>query len=171
MLQWIVDNKQWLFSGIGVTLVLGVFYVVRKLLSRKRNAPPQTESTPPPPEQVPVTAARPVAKLDLAKIRHDIESRPPYQRKQAIQNYIGLRFEFTGQLFSAEAKDEGKIQFCLHKSSGKYPLVIGVVIEKEYPELKVMHQGTKMTVQGNMADFDSFVVTIDNVVITNYASE
>ncbi len=112
-----------------------------------------------------------MARLDLAAIRNDIESRPPFQRKEARQNYIGLRFEFEGELFSAEPEDKHQIRFCLHKSSGEYPLVIGRVDEKEFPELKVMHQGTKVTVQGNLADFDSSVVRLSNVAIIAYEPE
>ena len=165
MLQWIADNKQWLFSGIGVTVILGVFYLVRRVYSRKNT---ESDCSHPTSSGTAATSAAPTCyNLDMVAIIQEIESRPPYQRKEARQNYIGLRFEFTGQLYSAESRDKGEIHFCLHKSSGEYPLVIGNVAEKDCPELKVVHQGTKVTVQGILANFDAHTVDIDNVVITN----
>jgi hypothetical protein len=35
MIDWILDNKEWLFSGIGVTLLGGVAYLIRNLFKRK----------------------------------------------------------------------------------------------------------------------------------------
>jgi len=31
MIQWIIDNKEWLFSGIGVTLLLGAGYILKSI--------------------------------------------------------------------------------------------------------------------------------------------
>jgi hypothetical protein len=184
MLQWIADNKQWLFSGIGVTLILGIFYLVRRLFNRKTNvllqstvAPPPAEQTPLQSivtpslaEQTPVAPIRPVIRLDIAAIEKEIESRPPYQRKEVRQNYIGLRFEFTGQLNSADPLDNGQIRIFLQKSPGQYPFVVGEVAENKYPELKVMHQGTKLTVQGTLTEFSSHVVRLNDIVIINYST-
>ena len=48
---------------------------------------------------------------------------------------------------------------------------MGKVVAATFPELKVMHQGTTVTVQGALKDFDSYTVSLDSVVITNYAVE
>lgn len=35
MIEWLLDNKQWLFSGIGVLFLSGLLEIIRKLNKRK----------------------------------------------------------------------------------------------------------------------------------------
>ena len=34
-IDWIVNNQEWIFSGIGVTVVLGVITLLRKIFGKK----------------------------------------------------------------------------------------------------------------------------------------
>ena len=35
VINWIIENKEWVFSGIGVTVLLGVITFFRKIFCRK----------------------------------------------------------------------------------------------------------------------------------------
>lgn len=37
IMDWIVSNQEWIFSGIGVTLLLGIIGFIRKRLTKKSN--------------------------------------------------------------------------------------------------------------------------------------
>jgi hypothetical protein len=34
MFQWIIENKEWVFSGIGVTILIGLFIVFRNIFGK-----------------------------------------------------------------------------------------------------------------------------------------
>jgi hypothetical protein len=38
MVAWLINNKEWLFSGIGITVVGGIGFVVKKIWTARKNA-------------------------------------------------------------------------------------------------------------------------------------
>jgi hypothetical protein len=62
LLGWLQENKQWLFSGIGVAMVIGIWKAVRSMMDRRRPSPVQETGqlsrTVPPTETVEDLAAR-----------------------------------------------------------------------------------------------------------------
>lgn len=40
MLQWLIENKEWIFSGVGVAVITGVIALVRRLFTH--NASPSS---------------------------------------------------------------------------------------------------------------------------------
>jgi hypothetical protein len=38
MVAWLINNKEWLFSGIGITIVGGIGFVVKKIWTARKNA-------------------------------------------------------------------------------------------------------------------------------------
>ncbi len=42
MLNWLSTNQEWVFSGVGVVIIAGVFAVIRHLISSKAHSPTST---------------------------------------------------------------------------------------------------------------------------------
>lgn len=42
IINWLVDNCEWVFSGIGVTILLGIITFIRKKVIRNRQDTAQT---------------------------------------------------------------------------------------------------------------------------------
>ena len=38
MIDWIIDNKEWIFSGFGVFVVSGFVWLIRYVLSRRKSS-------------------------------------------------------------------------------------------------------------------------------------
>ena len=168
MTKWILENKEWLFSGIGVTVLLGIVYLIRRA-TRRSQPIPQRESIPAPQSEAPSSPSpqpRKLVELDVPKIIQEIESLPPFQRDDARKHYIGVRFRFTGSLFSAKAQEKERIRIGLHSlNESHFPLVFGYVPAKDNPQLRIAHEGTKLTIEGELVDFDSYTASLDNIEI------
>jgi hypothetical protein len=171
MIKWIAENKEWLFSGVGITVFFGILYLIRRATRRSQppvepaltpaSRPPAPFSSPPEPKKL--------VELDIPKIIKEIESLPPFQRDDARKHYVGVRFRFTGTLFSAKAQDEGTIRICLESLSETHlPLVFGRVPVQDNPQLKIVHEGARVTIEGDLAELDSHSAGLENIKILSY---
>jgi hypothetical protein len=98
ILDWVWNNKEWIFSGIGVF----VLWVIWALLRRKsRKSESQAQQAQPSIAHVPSTRT-------IRDVLNDISSRPPYQQDQARTDYLGLRIQFSGQ-FSHLSRRENDV--------------------------------------------------------------
>jgi len=111
---WIWQNKEWLFSGAGISGLAVLLWVARILRARKATvyglpAPPSTLQVAPalqPPTSMQAQlphAPRPLGRFTTPTphdIKEQIRSVPPYQRRNAARAYEGLRVcwltEFSG---------------------------------------------------------------------------
>lgn len=174
MINWILENKEWLFSGIAVTTLVAIFFLVRKFMFGSKTTASQVDYSL---NQIPVSPPQTsvltkLVELDLLKISKEIESLPPYQLKDARKHYIGLRFRYTGRLLSAEKHDKGKIRFMLESLNlAGRPLIFGTVSEDKNPQIKIAHKGTRITIEGDLSDFDSSTAGIENIEILVYEEE
>lgn len=168
MIKWILENKEWLFSGAGISVLVGAFYIVRKFAGRKVSDTDLLDTkglfT-----RASKTGERPASNLDILTINREIDLLPPYQRKKARLDYIGIRVVFAGKLLNAYQNQKGQIEIGVQKSSGVYPVVVCEVGGNDYPELKVMHTGTPVTVEGDIRKLDDNFIRLDNVKVKRYA--
>ena len=163
-IKWIIENKDWLFSGAGLSFLGALYFLMRWLFSRK--APKTIQKVPEKKvEESKPEDSRSVTRLDFDKIKNDIKSLPPYQKEEVLEDYIGLRIEFTGPLTSADRKGKDRISFRLDEPSGFLLFVKGEVGENEYPEFKVMREETLVTVQGKIVRLDNIIMELENVVL------
>lgn len=171
MIKWILENKEWLFSGIGVTILFGVIYFIRRAARRSQSSTqpgiaPNLQS--PAPRSLRVEP-RKLVELDVHKIMESISSLPPFQRDDARKHYIGVRFRFTGALFSAEAEEEDRIRISLSSLNESHlPLIFGSVPAKDNSQLRIVHEGTKITIEGDLAIFDSYTASLNNIEILSH---
>jgi hypothetical protein len=70
MLDHVASNKEWIFSGVGFSVVAAIIFIVRSILNRHRSDGS--------------ISARPFP----AEIRRDIGKRSPVQHSEASQHYV-----------------------------------------------------------------------------------
>ena len=143
MINFIIGNKEWLFSGIGVVVILGIFTLIKKAIARKRvdsdksNKENKRKGSP---FKTPRQAFSYIEKL--------IDGAVPLQRDEIKKNFKGIEVEWDTYLDSA-SKEENLVR--LHLKIGAnlqnkdllYTIYCKVKLN-DYPQLGVLSQNTKI---------------------------
>ena len=162
-MNWIWNNKEWLFSGVGVLILLGLGRWLWKPLSQLFNHKPGPETARYdeqktshfPQVAVAESDSHPITNagnLSLANIIEDISQRPPYQRPDAQKNYIGLpvtwqlRFRNVAHLPSTKLHQ-------IHFVDEKWNSVTGSIDIDKYPVLKIARKDEYFRVSGKIINF------------------
>jgi hypothetical protein len=148
MFDYILRNKEWIFSGLGVSVLAAIIFLVRWTFSRQTAA--RLRSTRPLP----------------AKIIRDIQKRPPLQRSEASQHYAGLRVRWKVAFSSSHSKSDGSVRLML-LDRGHYPWIYADVSVDDYPEIKTFAEGTKLWVSGSIQSCDGNTITLSDAKVTN----
>lgn len=139
MFRWIAENKQWLFSGIGVTVIIGGIRVL--IWARSRGAAPsravdgvvQPAVSANVPEKTPTSPSG-------NEIAITVDQAPPFQRDQIGSNYVGLVVSWPVIVFSVLPSDHGRCIVTLAYGRETWGAKITVVVNiADYPRLKTAH--------------------------------
>jgi hypothetical protein len=107
-LDWIWQNRQWLFSGAGISILAFLLWIAKNLRASKMptyaaNVAPLKDGLLSPPSSEPVgklpSSSSPQAEISLGRftkptpheIKAAITSLPPFQRRAATRAYEGLK--------------------------------------------------------------------------------
>jgi hypothetical protein len=165
MLQYVAENKAWIFSGLGIFLLTCAFAFVRWLIKRRNTAKaPATPinlkvviESPPPPDS---TALVPTPVSPATVIRR-LEETPLLLREDVLRHFIGLPLEFTGELTSATKTSTGSIRLLIMKREA----VSCEVDSSQYPGLGLLKSGHIIHVRGEISAVMSSIVAVQNAVI------
>ncbi|MEQ1514524.1 MAG: hypothetical protein ABL934_17850 [Lysobacteraceae bacterium] len=172
MIDFLVKNKEWLFSGVGVVIMGLIFSVFRnRIFSPKaRIATPivQDISQPLPgnPDQLTPSATPQIKKtnsIELEEIVAALRESPPLQKSDLIKHYIGLTVQWETLLWSAEKSDGDNVLLTLHFGSQNLSLVHCSVLLSDYKELGVMKRNAPITVIGKISKVSTSSADLDNV--------
>jgi hypothetical protein len=176
---WIIQNKEWLFSGIAVA---GIGYIASLIFGRKKstdqdvrgkiegsmNSSPaavghivtQTVTynlagTNPAPIQEKEKKATSPRPRDILKA---IDSLPPFQRASAAQNYTGLKIcwftEFSSieRILFAENEQENHSVYLKVRGNERWDFVLVCcdIDLNKYPELKILHADHPIWLKGKI---------------------
>lgn len=166
MFDFIIQNKEWLFSGAGISVLTVVVLVTRQIVSRKRRMLPAVLATIEP-------AARPVEsspqnsisesyvtdspaylpKPTPIEIERELEKVTPFQKKAAEHSYIGLRIRWETRLLLAHPRGKAAVSLgCRYEGYSR--LVLIETRLDEYPFLKVATKGQAVIVYGTITGID-----------------
>jgi hypothetical protein len=168
--SWLAQNKEWLFSGVGAT-VLGVVFA---LMSRKRNAvqsePHQiivrveesSKSTSVAPASIPLVHVERITPITPAEIHNAIKDVPPLQKASVKQRFVGLKVEWDTQLKSADEK-AGVVRLYLGAADKTLFDIWCSVKYDDYRELGILPKGSLIRVYGEIEKADEWSVDLRNV--------
>jgi hypothetical protein len=180
ILELLIKNKEWLFSGIGIVLIVGLFSFFRKLinLQKKKSVPysdPQNlmviTVAPPSPAIIetkhtsysPPTNIIPLESLSPNEILRTIREAPLLQQDEVSKHYIGLTVTWEGTLSHAEKREKDTVR--MHISSSNES-VFFYINKDDYPGLGLLKRDAKLTVEGIIEEIEGYFILKDARIIS-----
>jgi hypothetical protein len=149
MLEWLVQNRQWVFSGVGLTVLAGVWYGVRRLLAALHAVRPAQL----PPFDQEKFRARPLP----SEVGKQVEAAPPFYREDRGREFEGLRVQWRLELRHAERKGDDTIGLILGEPGKLLRVSVHTRVPLDrYPDLKVAQPGTIIWVAGTISECSPF---------------
>ncbi len=178
MIKFIIKNKEWLFSGIGVIILLGIITLFKKIFFRKKDK--KSEETKPQEITIHLSPSGESSKADesslipiekisplsFSQIQKAIGEAPPLQRDDIKKNLKGIKVVWDCYLKGASKLNNDIISLWLWDSNevDKHLSTIWCKVSlNDYRELGIMPEGTKIRVQGEIARVDQFDIELVNV--------
>ncbi len=175
MIDFILQNKEWLFSGVGISVVLGIIAISKKMLHGKRDKDRTNEvvihlsasreminST----DQKNVISIERLRTISFKEIENAIKTAPPLQRDEVKKNFTGIKVGWDTYLKGASKEDESIVS--LRLSPGPDPLDSLYTIScrvslQDYRELGILPEGSRIRIHGEIASADRFDIELINV--------
>lgn len=176
MIDWLLNNMEWLFSGVGGVIGLALISRFFPANSERMRVPivvrekqPTAHANNSERSLLPVAVER-VAEITPSEIKESIRNASYLQRKSVASKYIGLRIEWETELASAEEKEKDALMSLLlrHKTTGDgQPMYVSCNVRLEdYKELAVAQRGAHIRVDGNIESADETFVKLTNAKLT-----
>jgi len=158
MLKWILNNKEWLFSGVGIFIIAGLYGFLKSKTNFKLAAHTNTNANlkaDPDLNLESENLTNPIS-VTAKYIRKQINLLPPFQQKDAIKHYIGLTIDWEMNFHTAEQNDGdiAHVTLVIDKE-GRPDFASCDVKLSQYPELKVMQEGKKIRVKAKIKSINS----------------
>jgi hypothetical protein len=167
MIEWVIKNKEWLFSGVGIAILVGVWRLISYLRSKKE--PPCPTQFAIIPTQTPVTKElegrkeltratreeRRKSVVALEDINKMLDDTPPLQLENAKKHYLGIRVKCNttlGHVRKVEDKDD-LVTVLLVSEKGNHLISTAVPLSK-YPELALLRKNHKVATEGTISGID-----------------
>lgn len=157
MLKWLLNNKEWLFSGCGIVILVFLFHFITRYLRKRKLATisVKEQSLAEIIEGSPVKISEIKRDIKIDSLTADaimtrINEAPFLQQPDITKHYIGLRVTWDGVL--ADARKTGsdliRLQISVGKK-GKEPEAIFVdIIPSQYPGIGLLKYGHSIRVSG-----------------------
>lgn len=173
MFDWIWDNKEWLFSGVGgIIVVLVISWLKNRIKSRKTQEPSLNGATLqdvidalPPPKQEPDILA---TSLSPGKIIKEVKSAPLLQQPNICKQYEDINVSWKGKLRSADKIDKENIRLMISVIEGKVSTHIFFNVNlKQYPGIGLLREGHEILVEGRIEEVLGYIILKAEKLIFN----
>lgn len=171
MIKWILENKEWVFSGIGV-FILGFLIVgVRKLFVKKKTTvntqSNQTIKSDTDTEKIKTIESEQqkiIKNLTPEAVVNAVKSVPPLQRKDVAKHYKGIRVQWSGTVENImELSSSSDVFISLRSNESKYVSIAFTVNPANHKGLSLINIGHTINVEGDIKDADRYIITLNNV--------
>jgi hypothetical protein len=165
MIEWIWNNREWLFSGLGVFIIGGAIAAIYRHF--KKSPPQQIVQVILP--QTSVKEDKTIAQVTPAQIFDEMQKLPILQQQQFREHYKGLRVSWRGKLSyictSRINDDHYTVIFRMPSTSGASDMysVTFDIPQSKYPGLGLLHEGSFIDVTGSIERLDVFDVHLTDV--------
>lgn len=176
ILDYIIENKEWLFSGVGVAAIgyaAAHFWQQPSLKDQPTQsaviivqASNQGSQQPQASERVSqVTPAHitKITSITLVEILTTVERTPPLQKNEVTKNYLGLNVQWETKLWNAEKKTDDLVKLTLDFGPNDLHLVHCSVKLSDYRELGILPKGAPITVLGHIKEIENKSATLEDV--------
>ncbi len=168
MFEYILDNKEWIFSGIGVSILGLIFlffkYFLKKDISHEKNLEIISRNIPNS-ETSNLAPNSDIAQEEVFKIMQDFESLPPLQLDDIRSHYRGLNVDWMSEYSSANKKDDDLIRVSLDLITKSFrPISVYCEVKlSEYKQFSILKRKAKIRVIGEVINFEPYHIELSNV--------
>lgn len=180
-IDWLNQNKEWLFQGIGVTLLIGIAAIIKTVFIRNGvKAAPRF-----PPRDFnysqlgaarvkddetnhagPANSSQSVSKVSAADIHEAIQTAPPLQRDLVAKRFEGIFINWETDLRNA-TEDGEFIRLMLRAKPATDMFDVWCRVKKsDYRDLGILNYKTKVIVCGEITKAERFSVEIKDAHLT-----
>ncbi len=153
MIYWIIQNKEWLFSGIGIIIIGLVWRSFVYFRNKEKRPYPIDDSS-----KKYVSDSRDLVKpgkiVDLEKIFSELQKIPPLQLKERAKHYFGIQVKGFGKLSRVDELKEDLTGITLLPESS-VGFIRTAFSPDEYPGIGVVEHGAKIEIQGKITDIEN----------------
>ena len=162
MFEYLVENREWIFSGIGVFLLAGVVSIAISVLHKKKGKPSKIQKISREQksyendEDVSFISSVEPSNITVKAIIDEINNAPPFQRDTIGPNYHGINVQWKGTLWEVEkmhsaTKTTQNVRVVLHliPENLHYRVLFNANIKK-YPNLKIARRDDLIAVEGKI---------------------
>jgi len=164
MLRWVLDNREWLFSGVGLVVILGLWRLVSWYRKRKNLAATSTQEQSfaaviegPPVKAPEIIKDTKIGSLSPDAIMTSIHEAPLLQRPDVVKHYIGVPVTWEGVLTNARKKDPNLIHLLIRVGKGNYS-VFADIIPSQYSGLGLLKYGHPIRVSGTISEISIYII-------------
>jgi hypothetical protein len=169
MINWILGNKEWLFSGIGVALFGFVFYVW-KVVSRRLPSPRTAGSSlsaaiqAPPPAPASLLENHGVVSLSSKEVIASIRQAPLLQQPDVAKHYRDVSVAWRGELRGATKVAEDLVR--VYVACARSNVVVFFELKpSEHPGLALLRDGAPLAFEGQIEDANAEWISLRNVQV------
>lgn len=157
-MNWLLENKEWIFSGIGIAIFGGMFVLIQKAFVERKsliNSPEKktTIQAHHNTETQTYNSQRKIVRSTLTPkaILKAVNSVPPLQRKDIAKHYSGIRVSWSGSVASIDGLGLGPdVIIALNSGKLAYRDICFVVNPSEHKGLSLVDIGQRITVEGDI---------------------
>ena len=177
MLEFLANNKEWLFSGLGLFILASLWAIIRSYINKKKQTPVKAvtndkikPNAEPERSDIQIKQERDfsISLITAEQIMASIADLPILQQKEMARQYIGLKVKWQGTLTSISDDYDNKAarRIQLMASEANPFLIIGFSLDpKNYPGIGLLKRGHEMTVEGIIKKVDRFWIELENAVM------
>ncbi len=159
LIDFVWRNKEWLFSGVGIFLIMLMVSIIKKVYKPKKyhiennfktleeviSSPPMI--IPPKPEITPLS-------LTPKKIFEAIDNAPILQQPDIMNYYIGITVRWEGKVCSATKLNDNEVRILF----AVFPTHVFFEVNPDNcPEIKLLKKDGTITVEGKIRQSKEYV--------------
>jgi hypothetical protein len=168
LFEYILDNKEWIFSGIGVFILGLIFLFFKYFLKKDRSQEKNIEIISrniPNSEISNLAPTSDIAQEEVFKIIQDFESLPPLQLDDIRRHYRGLNVDWMTEYSSVYKKDDDVIRVSLHLITKSFrPISVHCEVKlSEYKQFSILKRKAKIRVTGKVIEFRPYSIELSDV--------
>jgi hypothetical protein len=164
ILDYIFKNKEWIFSGIGVTLLGLFFFLIKHFLSKKspmiREEIKNIAETSTNLEPIKIIRSSAMSQEDVGRIMKELDDMPPLHIDDITKNYLGFDVNWLTRYSSASKDKDDLINVCLTidlRHTVRPILIYCTVKLSDYRQFSILKSGAKVRVVGKIDKFDHYL--------------
>lgn len=172
MFEYVIKNKEWIFSGIGVFLLAAAIGIVRYILKQRNKGKVIVTQ-----EMVPNRIMGHLDNLNSEnimdaenltpeKIKEALQSVPLLQRENIADQYKGIQVQWEGAVYSAEKIKSGNIKIEIKWQNS----VFGIFFElnpMQYKGIGLLKRGDHLCIVGCIDTVNESYISLVNAEIVS----